>query len=48
MFKRLPCMGTARAFQIDPMAGTFAGIAMGMNGLLTAAIVPVVLRLFGR
>lgn len=40
-------MGTARAFQIDPMAGTFAGIAMGLNGMLTAALVPVVLHLFG-
>lgn len=40
-------IGTARAFQSDPVAGTFAGIAMGLNGLLTAAIVPVVLRLFG-
>ena len=41
-------MGMARAFQIDPVAGTFAGIAMGLNGMLTAAIVPVVLRLFGQ
>jgi predicted murein hydrolase (TIGR00659 family) len=40
-------LGTARAFQADPVAGTFAGIAMGLNGILTAAIVPVVLRLFG-
>ncbi len=40
-------IGTARAFQADPVAGTFAGIAMGLNGLVTAAIVPVVLRLFG-
>jgi len=40
-------LGTARAFQIDPVAGTFAGIAMGLNGLLTAVVVPVVLRLFG-
>ena len=41
-------IGTARAFETDAMAGTFAGIAMGLNGLLTAAIVPVVLRLFGQ
>jgi len=40
-------IGTARAFQIDPVAGTFAGIAMGLNGMVTAVIVPVVLRLFG-
>jgi predicted murein hydrolase (TIGR00659 family) len=41
-------IGTARAFQADPVAGTFAGIAMGLNGLVTAALVPVVLHLFGR
>jgi putative effector of murein hydrolase len=36
-------IGTARAFQIDPLAGTFAGIALGLNGLLTALLVPIVL-----
>lgn len=36
-------IGTARAFQIDPLAGTFAGIALGLNGLLTALLVPTVL-----
>ncbi len=41
-------IGTARAFQSDAVAGTFAGIAMGLNGLVTAAIVPVVLHVFGR
>ena len=40
-------IGTARAFQADPVAGTFAGIAMGLNGMLTAALVPVVLHAFG-
>ena len=33
-------IGTARAFQVDPLAGTFAGIALGLNGLLTALLVP--------
>ncbi len=33
-------IGTARAFQIDPLAGTFAGIALGLNGLATALLVP--------
>ena len=32
-------IGTARAFQVDPLAGTFAGIAMGLNGAITALIV---------
>ncbi|EJW13694.1 LrgA-associated membrane protein LrgB [Rhodovulum sp. PH10] len=36
-------IGTARAFQVDQLAGTFAGIALGLNGLLTAVLVPLVL-----
>jgi predicted murein hydrolase (TIGR00659 family) len=36
-------IGTARAFQVSEQAGAFAGIAMGLNGLLTALIVPLVL-----
>jgi putative effector of murein hydrolase len=36
-------IGTARAFQIDPLAGTFAGIALGLNGLATALLVPNIL-----
>jgi predicted murein hydrolase (TIGR00659 family) len=36
-------IGTARAFQVDPLAGTFAGIALGLNGLLTALLVPMLL-----
>jgi predicted murein hydrolase (TIGR00659 family) len=37
-------IGTARAFQVDPVAGAFAGIALGLNGLLTALLVPVVVQ----
>ncbi|NGQ90617.1 LrgB family protein [Rhodobacter sp. HX-7-19] len=36
-------IGTARAFQVDPVAGTFAGIAIGLNAVMTALIVPVLL-----
>ena len=36
-------IGTARAFQVDLLAGTFAGIAMGLNALLTAVILPLLL-----
>jgi predicted murein hydrolase (TIGR00659 family) len=36
-------IGTARAFQVDPLAGTFAGIALGLNGFLTAVLVPILL-----
>lgn len=38
-------IGTARAFQVSPVAGVFAGIALGLNGLLTALLVPLVLPL---
>ncbi len=36
-------IGTARAFQVNLLAGTFAGIAMGLNALLTAVILPFLL-----
>ena len=39
-------IGTARAFQVNPTAGAFAGIGMGLNAILTALIAPMVLRLF--
>lgn len=41
-------LGTARAFQVNPLAGTFAGIAIGLNGLLTAILVPILLQLLMR
>lgn len=31
-------IGTARAFQVSEEAGTFAGIAMGLNGALTSLV----------
>ncbi|MBN9584756.1 MAG: LrgB family protein [Afipia sp.] len=34
-------IGTARAFQVDEVAGVFAGIAMGLNALVTSLLVPV-------
>lgn len=36
-------IGTARAFQVNEIAGTFAGIGMGLNGLITAVLVPLLL-----
>jgi putative effector of murein hydrolase len=33
-------VGTARAFQIDPVAGAFAGIALCLNAILTSLIAP--------
>ena len=40
-------IGTARAFQVSEVAGTFAGIAMGLNALLTAILAPLVLGALG-
>jgi putative effector of murein hydrolase len=40
-------IGTARAFVVDPVAGTFAGIAMGLNAVVTAFLVPLLVRLAG-
>ena len=40
-------IGTARALQVNPTAGAFAGIGMGLNAVLTAVLAPLVLRLFG-
>ncbi|MEJ5211749.1 MAG: LrgB family protein [Burkholderiales bacterium] len=34
-------IGTARAFQISALAGAFSGLAMGLNGLMTAVLVPL-------
>ncbi|UWR27831.1 LrgB family protein [Sulfitobacter sp. S223] len=37
-------IGTARAFQVHPVAGAYAGIAMALNALLTSLIVPLLVR----
>ena len=39
-------LGTARAMQVNPTAGAFAGLGMGLNAILTALIAPLVLRFF--
>jgi predicted murein hydrolase (TIGR00659 family) len=40
-------IGTARAFQVSAEAGAFAGLAMGLNGLATALLVPALLKATG-
>ena len=39
-------IGTARAFQVSEQAGAFAGLGMGLNGLLTAILMPLMLALW--
>lgn len=34
-------IGTARAFQVNEQSGAFAALAMGLNGLLTALLLPL-------
>ena len=40
-------IGTARAFQIDAETGAFAGLAMWLNGAVTALVAPLLVRLLG-
>jgi putative effector of murein hydrolase len=40
-------IGTARALQTGPVAGAFAALAMGLNGIATAVLVPVVMAAMG-
>jgi predicted murein hydrolase (TIGR00659 family) len=41
-------IGTARAFTVDPVAGVFAGVAMGLNAVVTPALAPLILPLIVR
>ncbi len=38
-------IGTARAFQVNELAGAFSSLAMGLNALATAILVPLLIRL---
>jgi len=37
-------IGTARAVQVNEVAGAFSGLAMGLNALATAVLLPIVWR----
>jgi len=39
-------LGTARAMQVHPVAGAFAGLGMGLNAVLTAMLAPLILNFF--
>ncbi|MGB0499012.1 MAG: LrgB family protein, partial [Rubricella sp.] len=38
-------IGTARALQVDEVAGAFSGLAMGLNALATAILLPIIWNL---
>ena len=38
-------IGTARALQVNEVAGAFASLAMGLNGIATAILLPLILHL---
>ena len=40
-------IGTARALQVSEVGGAFSGLAMGLNALATALLLPLVWGLFG-
>jgi predicted murein hydrolase (TIGR00659 family) len=39
-------IGTARALQINEVAGAFSSLGMGLNGVLTAIVLPLIFKLF--
>ena len=39
-------IGTARALQVNELAGAFSGLAMGLNALATAILLPLAWKLF--
>ena len=41
-------IGTSRAFSIHPEAGTYASLAMGMNGVISAVAIPFLYHLFNK
>jgi putative effector of murein hydrolase len=42
----LTLIATARALQVSEVAGAFSGLAMGLNALATALLVPLLYRIF--
>ncbi len=39
-------IGTARAMQVNEVAGAFSGLAMGLNAVATAILLPILWKLF--
>jgi predicted murein hydrolase (TIGR00659 family) len=40
-------IGTARMLEVNPLAGAVAGLAIGLNGLVTASLLPLLFLMFG-
>jgi predicted murein hydrolase (TIGR00659 family) len=40
-------IGTARMFEVDRLAGAVAGLAIGLNGLVTTFVLPILIALSG-
>lgn len=40
-------LGTARMLSLDETAGAFAGLAIGLNGVVTSLFLPVMISVFG-
>lgn len=40
-------IGTARAFEMNEETGAFSGLGMGLNGILTAILIPLLAKLLG-
>jgi putative effector of murein hydrolase len=38
-------VGTARMFEVDRLAGTVAGLAIGLNGLMTTFLLPILMAI---
>jgi predicted murein hydrolase (TIGR00659 family) len=41
-------IGTARAFESSEEAGAFSGLGLGLNGILTAILIPMLAKLLGK
>ena len=39
-------IGTSRAFSVSAEAGTYASLAMGLNGVMSAVLIPVLIQPF--
>ncbi len=40
-------LGTSRAFSVNPEAGAYSSLAMGLHGVLGAVLIPLGVRVFG-